>query len=297
MKDPAFLFYTKDFQSGTQDMSVAEVGAYIRLLCYQHQHGFIPDNRDRLMRITGIFNIEEFDLVWEVVQLKFNQMANHLVNQRLDQEVKKRANYKPKKIASATLAGLISSSKLNLKDIQEIKKKFKIDDFIEEDGNLIIDESIIKTKVKEWFKKMVNQMVNNLANGNGNGNANENEELNNIGGMGEIFQKDLSQSESYIDPRFKEPFEQWLSYKRERKESYKSQKGKKACYDNLVEMSQNNPKTAIAIVKRSMANNWAGLFPLNENGAKASNKPDYLTITNSSNSKEDLLKKLENAKI
>ena len=38
-KDPAFLFYTSDFLTGTMFMTDEEVGVYIRLLCVQHQHG------------------------------------------------------------------------------------------------------------------------------------------------------------------------------------------------------------------------------------------------------------------
>jgi len=40
-KDPAFLFYTSDFLSGTYTMSDEQVGRYIRLLCLQHQKGFL----------------------------------------------------------------------------------------------------------------------------------------------------------------------------------------------------------------------------------------------------------------
>lgn len=39
MKDPAFLFYTSDFLTGTTFMSNEEVGKYIRTLCLLHQHG------------------------------------------------------------------------------------------------------------------------------------------------------------------------------------------------------------------------------------------------------------------
>lgn len=38
-KDPAFLFYSSDFLTGTMMMTDQEVGQYIRLLCYQHQAG------------------------------------------------------------------------------------------------------------------------------------------------------------------------------------------------------------------------------------------------------------------
>jgi hypothetical protein len=38
-KDPAVLFYTSDFLSGTFTMDNEQVGKYIRLLCLQHQKG------------------------------------------------------------------------------------------------------------------------------------------------------------------------------------------------------------------------------------------------------------------
>ncbi|WP_407497463.1 DUF1376 domain-containing protein [Elizabethkingia meningoseptica] len=176
MKDPAFLFYTKDFISGTQEMSCEEVGAYLRLLMYQHQHGKIPNDKSRMMRICGIFIESDFDGIWEIVGDKFNQMDNHLVNKRMTIEATKRKEHRPKKIASATLAGLISSSK-NLSQEQrfEIKKAFKIDDFID----IPLEE--INIKVKEWFNtevtKLVNQMVNNLVNVNEDVNENENENI------------------------------------------------------------------------------------------------------------------------
>lgn len=38
-KDPAFLFYSSDFLTGTMFMSNEQVGLFIRMLCAQHQHG------------------------------------------------------------------------------------------------------------------------------------------------------------------------------------------------------------------------------------------------------------------
>ena len=43
MKDPAFLFYSNDFLSGTMLMSNEEVGIYIKLLCLQHQQGHLKE--------------------------------------------------------------------------------------------------------------------------------------------------------------------------------------------------------------------------------------------------------------
>jgi hypothetical protein len=44
MKDPAVLFYTADFLTGTAFFTDEQRGQYIRLLCEQHQIGHIPEN-------------------------------------------------------------------------------------------------------------------------------------------------------------------------------------------------------------------------------------------------------------
>ena len=38
-KDPAFLFYSQDFLTGTYLMNYEQRGKYITLLCLQHQKG------------------------------------------------------------------------------------------------------------------------------------------------------------------------------------------------------------------------------------------------------------------
>ena len=52
-KSPAFQFYATDFYAGTSDMSAEEVGAYIRLLCYQWDKGLLPNDDEKLARIAG----------------------------------------------------------------------------------------------------------------------------------------------------------------------------------------------------------------------------------------------------
>ena len=53
MKPPAFQFYADDFIGGTCDLSAADVGAYIRLLCYQWSRGAIPSEPEKLERVAG----------------------------------------------------------------------------------------------------------------------------------------------------------------------------------------------------------------------------------------------------
>jgi hypothetical protein len=43
MKDPAILFYAKDFFLGTIELTDAQVGKYMRLLCLQHENGHLTE--------------------------------------------------------------------------------------------------------------------------------------------------------------------------------------------------------------------------------------------------------------
>src|SRR5271157_397997 len=50
-KDPAVLFFTSDFLSGTSFFNMEQRGQYITLLCEQHQLYSIPE--DHLLKICG----------------------------------------------------------------------------------------------------------------------------------------------------------------------------------------------------------------------------------------------------
>ena len=60
----------------------------------------------------------------------------------------------------------------------------------------------------------------------------------------------------------------WFEYKKSRKEAYGTVMGAKSCLTKLRNLAGNNPQTAQAIIEQSMANNWAGLFPLSGQGAR-----------------------------
>jgi len=79
-KDPAFLFYTSDFLTGTIFMTNEQVGIYIKLLCAQHQHGGIIDKT--------AFN----SLVGEnaLLRSKFIETDRGFYNPRLNDEMEKR---------------------------------------------------------------------------------------------------------------------------------------------------------------------------------------------------------------
>ena len=80
---------------------------------------------------------------------------------------------------------------------------------------------------------------------------------------------------SFVEPSFQPVMAEWLAYKSERGQTYRQQ-GLKACYSKLRELSNEDPDIARKIIRQSMANNWAGLFPLkttNDYGRSTKNQP------------------------
>ena len=82
MKDPAFLFYSSDFLSGTMLMSNEEVGIYIKLLCLQHQQGHLKE--DDMLNMGASLKIFS--------KFKKDEEGNYY-NERLEYEANKRKAY------------------------------------------------------------------------------------------------------------------------------------------------------------------------------------------------------------
>ena len=82
--DPAILFYTSDFLTGTLTMSDKNVGKYIRLLCLQHQKGRLTEQDMLFICSTYV----------EDVYNKFEKDENGLYyNKRMETEIIKRKKY------------------------------------------------------------------------------------------------------------------------------------------------------------------------------------------------------------
>lgn len=111
MKNPAVLFYTSDFITGTMFMSNEEVGAYIRCLCMQHQKGHLSN--DEMLQICG-------DKLLEKVSSKFKKDSKGFYyNKRMDEEIEKRENY------SKSRANNRKSKKTYEKDMKKISKTYE----------------------------------------------------------------------------------------------------------------------------------------------------------------------------
>lgn len=83
-KDPAFLFYSQDFHTGTATMSFEDRGKYITILCVMHQQG-------RMKEETICFLVGS---VSDMLRLKFKVDENGFwYNERLESEARKRSEF------------------------------------------------------------------------------------------------------------------------------------------------------------------------------------------------------------
>ena len=83
-KDPAFLFYSSDFLTGTMFLSDDQVGKFIRLLCVQHQKGRL--RKKDMLKICKTYDEDVFEM------FKTDEQDMYF-NERLEAEAKKRKAY------------------------------------------------------------------------------------------------------------------------------------------------------------------------------------------------------------
>lgn len=89
---------------------------------------------------------------------------------------------------------------------------------------------------------------------------------NNIKKEKEKGEKEKERKNAYnLSPEWAELIEEWLQYKRSRRETYKSSQSIRALITRIKKLSGNNPQQAKKIIEQSIANNWAGLFALKNN--------------------------------
>ena len=83
-KDPAFLFYSSDFLTGTMFFSDSQLGKYIKILCTQHQKGHLSEKD--MLKICKRYDKDIFE--------KFvKDESGKYYNIRLETEMAKRSAY------------------------------------------------------------------------------------------------------------------------------------------------------------------------------------------------------------
>jgi uncharacterized protein YdaU (DUF1376 family) len=244
-KDPAFLFYSKDWLEGTAELMPDEKGVYIDLLCHQHQKGSLPKDTERLARIVGL-NPETFLKIWDVIKIHFNQVDDRLVNQRLNRITRERSERSRVNTVNGTFAGILRLGQYDKKQWKELKSRFIAKDFLN------YEKSELSNRITDWIVGRLKSI--------------ENENI------------VLSLDFSFIkENNWKILFFEWLEYKKAKKQSYKTQDSIEECFNNLVEISDNNLDVARKIINQSKANNYAGLFPL-KNSRRPEVNPEEIKI-------------------
>ena len=98
-RPPAFPLYAGDFLSDANQMAMtlAEAGAYIRLMCVCWKEGSIPDNPKTLWKLAQAQSLRAFERVWPNVRVCFEERDDGcLVHPRIEQERRKKDAYRQK---------------------------------------------------------------------------------------------------------------------------------------------------------------------------------------------------------
>lgn len=181
MKEPAFLFYSNDFLSGTMLMTDEEIGQYIKLLCLQHQKGHLKEKD--MLSVCKTYNEEIFS------KFKQDEEGNYY-NERLEYEANKRKAYSESRRNNRSKTDKLNTSVYLIKDtktglikignsnnperrLAELKKQYNNDHLIliayaeNVEPNLITkihNEYKSKNKINEWFKlsnKDIEEIIEN----------------------------------------------------------------------------------------------------------------------------------------
>lgn len=126
-KDPAFLFYSSDFLTGTYTLSDEQVGKFIRLLCLQHQKNELTEHD--MLNICKTYDKDIFS--------KFKKDGDLYYNERLKQESNKRKLY--------------SESRKNNRKKKDMNNICESHDKHMENENENINENIITIKGKRYL--------------------------------------------------------------------------------------------------------------------------------------------------
>lgn len=133
-KDPAFLFYTGDFTTGTQFFTDEQLGKYLRLLMAQHQIGHLEEKH-----MLNICKSHDKDIFAKFIK----DDKGLYYNKRLEDELVKRKSY--------------SLSRSNNR-----KKKENLESY---DNHMENEDISISNTVKQNSEKNGKQFVNFKAQG------------------------------------------------------------------------------------------------------------------------------------
>jgi len=225
MKDPAFLFYSSDFLTGTMLLNDEQVGKYIRLLCLQHQIGRLTEQD--MLNICRTYDKRIFD--------KFKKDDdNNYYNERLEMEINKRKNFCQSR-RDNRLSGIKSKSK-------QIKKK---------------QNNICQSYVQHMENENINENININIDNKDVPDINFDEDIFAITKI--KIKKDI------ITAVLKPDYCNYLRMRNSINKPFKSSAALIANFNLLRKLSGGTVDVAINILNQSIGNQWQGLFSLKQN--------------------------------
>lgn len=146
-KDPAFLFYSRDFYEGTRNMLPEERACYIDLLIYQHQNKIIPLDLKRVyMYCSGISN----DTIDYVLNEKFTKIDEGYVNEKLNEVIVLREKYSKNQSINGRLGQFYKRAKTMMTDAEFYLLKTELNKHDKSDAlNIVCD--FLKQPLKQPF--------------------------------------------------------------------------------------------------------------------------------------------------
>jgi uncharacterized protein YdaU (DUF1376 family) len=146
-KDPAFLFYSNDFDADTKFMSDEQVGKYLRLLIAQHQHGHLTEKQ-------VLFICKTYDV--EIMQKFAQDSENKFFNQRLDKEIERRKGFSESRSNNRKGKKTEQVKKISKSYVNHMETETETETITETNNKKGIDfqnfSELFKEKWSEWKK-------------------------------------------------------------------------------------------------------------------------------------------------
>lgn len=260
MKDPAFLFYAKDFYEGTRTMLPEERACYLDLLIYQHQNGFIPNDLRRLsMYCSGV---DEATLE-ATLEAKFKLCDKGWYNEKLQKVQEERKEFSEKQSQNGLIGQFFKKAKKQLKAAEYRK----LVDFTKKRYTNYELASHIKSH--ESHEATLQAMLKHLE--DVDAIANENEDV--IKNENKI-KGDFSKIEMpWPEDEFSEVWQYWKEYRKELDDfSYKNEKSEQAALTELSNLAEGDMEIAITIIRKAVSRQWKGFFKLEKDGKQKNNR-------------------------
>lgn len=212
-------------------MTLAEYGAYIRLLQRQWIEGNIPNETERLARLLRV-TPDEFDSIWQMIGTKFREEPDtgRLANPRLAEERDRCIQKALKNRENGKKGGRPPK---NRKDNPE--------------------------ETERLSESKPNGSIRAYGSGSGYGSVSSKGRSAEEGGVDLLFPEG---AECLDTQAFRDQWGEWLAYRREKRWGLPADITVKTQFLKLAKVGHDQ---AIETIKLSISNDWRGLFP--EKGA------------------------------